>query len=280
MPFQINATKNLELWGAVNLAILGDPNTTAKIARVDGSLPQQPVRNFDGIDGTGTALVVDTEAPFGRPVSYNLLSPTNVPLAQSNQITLTPPSHGRSLIRSVLRPSVEWMWVEPQDETGVEWSSSTTVHEVVGSDTPVVVGEIRQRYKGTISFLMPSTGEADQLVRLLRDGTPILLRHSPCAGSQTRDLLFYSLDVTEKRVGYSPSRIVSVDYQSTKFVYGWTEEPPYAVGWTFEALSLTAPDFGVLSSLWPNFAFMSLQPLPPWPASRRDAAAHGYPYVA
>jgi hypothetical protein len=148
------------------------------------------------------------------------------------------------------------MEVEPKDETGVEWRSSTTVHDVIGSDTPVVVGEVRQRHSGTMSFLCRSTDEADRLVRLMRDGTPLLLRHDPCAQAQTRDILFYARNATETREGRNGWRSIFVDYQSTKFVPGETEEP--SSGWDFAALRDSATNFTVLASHYDTFSDMAL----------------------
>jgi hypothetical protein len=263
MPFTLTASINPYLPGAINLVVVGDPDVTSSITRVDGSSPQQPVRNYT-TSGSGLETVVDCEAPLGRPVSYNLLDSYGSILAQSNQVTAPALPDGKGLLRSVLKPSVQWMAVEPQDERNVEWASSTSVHRVVGKDTPVVIGEVRQRYSGLMSFLCKSIAEADQMVALMRDGTALLLRHDPCAAPQTRDMLFYALDVTETRYGRAGWRLVLVDYQTTEFVPGVTEEPPFNQGWDFAALAASAPDFGTLASLWPNFAMMATTPKPAW----------------
>lgn len=255
MPFTLTAAVNSTLPGSVLLAVTGDPGVPAGIERVDGANPSQPVRNFSGT-GSGLDQVIDCEAPLGRPVSYNLIGGTGALLAQSQTVTCPPLPSGRGLLRSVLKPSVDWMEVEPHDETGVEWASSTTVHVVPGSDTPVVVGEIRQRHSGVMSFVCRSIGEADRMARLLRDGTPMLLRHDPCAQLQTRDLLFYALDVSEVRWGRSGWRLVVVDYQSSRFVPGETLEP--ATGWNFEALAGSAASFAELTGRYRTFSDMAL----------------------
>jgi hypothetical protein len=262
VPFTIAASVRSDYPGAVGIIVTGDPAVQSSITRVDGSLPQQPVRNYSGT-GSGLETVTDMEAPLGRAVSYNLLDVYGGVLAQSAAVTCPAPGTGYSLIRSVLKPSVAWMWVEPQDEAAVEWATSTTVHRIPGSDTPIVVGEIRQRRSGTFSFLVRSIEEADRLVSLMRDGTPILLRHSPCASAQTRDLLFYALDVTEVRWGRQGWRRIVVDYASTGFVSGETLEPPFSEGWTMDALRHSANTFAELASLWPTFAAMATEPKPP-----------------
>jgi len=156
----------------------------------------------------------------------------------------------------VLAPQVLWMEIEAQEETGVTWGTSTTAYEIAGSDTPIVVSEIRQRHSGVLSFLCKSIDEANKLVGLMRDGAPILLRHPPCAGIQTRDVLFYALKVGEVRQGRNGWRTIVAEYQSTHFVPGDTIEPPGT--WTFAALRDSAATFQVLSGAYKNFADMTL----------------------
>jgi hypothetical protein len=263
MAFDIAVAPNPELPGAVNIVVLGDPGTVAAISRIDGSYAAQPVRNFTGIGDTGQEQVVDCEAPLGRAVYYNLTNGYGDILAQSEPVICRPLAFNRALLRSVLMPTVAWMPCEPQDEKNVKWESSTSVHRVVGADTPVVIGEIRQRHSGTMSFLCKSISEADQMVRLMKDGTPLLLRHDPCAQPQTRDILMYVMDVDEVRYGRQGWRLVVADYQSTAFVPGDTLEPEFG-DWTFQHLSDSAPDFAILASLWKNFLFQTLLPMPSW----------------
>jgi hypothetical protein len=249
---EVYAVENsANLPGSIRVAVVGEPDTVASLLR-NGN----PVRNFSGLDSGGLAQVVDAEAPLGRAAVYSVVAPDGTLLASSAPVVCPPLPSGESLIRSVLRPSVAWMEVHPVDETGVRWRSSTTVHEVVGSDTPVVVGEVRQRRTGVMSFLCRSLAEADRLVLLLRDGTPVLLRFDPCAQPQVRDLLFYALDVNEIRWGRSGGRLVVVDYQDTAFVPGLTDE--YGTGWDFAGLRDSAATFGELNGLFANFAAMAM----------------------
>ena len=260
----ITCAENRFLPGAVTIAVVTDaPNTPGSVVRIDGPYAPQPVRNFTGTDADGASLVVDCEAPLGREVYYNLLDFNGTIVAQSNPVTCDAPLDGRSLLRSVLRPQVAWMWVEPVTETGVLWDSSTTVHEIPGSDTPVVVSEVRQRHSGRYEILCKNIHEADQVVALCRDGTLLLIRHSPCAGQKTRDTLIYPKDITEVLYNNGPWRRIVVEYQSTKFVPGKTDEPPVG-SWTFADLAVSAPDFATLPSMWPNFATMAMLPYPPW----------------
>lgn len=247
----IDVAVNPSLPGSVRVVVEGAP-MVGTLNRLDGRSGPQPVRNFTGIDAGGLVQVIDAEAPLGRAVTYTLVDSTGRVLATSAAVTCPPLPSGRALLRSVLRPQVAWMEVEGQDETGVEWSTSTTVHRVVGSDSPVVVGEVRQRRSGTMTFLCKSIADADQMVSIMRDGTPLLLRFDPCAGDQVRDLLFYALDVTERRYGRVGWRLLAVDYQSVGFVPGATDEPP--TGWDYAAVDAAWPDYQQLVVSYRDYA--------------------------
>lgn len=255
MPYTITASVNTTLPGSIKVSVIGNANVVSSIVRLDGSQVGQPVRNWT-TTGSGVEQVIDCEAPLGRQVWYQLLDANGAPLAVTAAITCPPLPSGKSLLRSVLRPSVAWMEVEVADETGVEWATSTTPFPVVGSDTPVVVGEVRQRHSGVLVLLCRSIEEADGVVRLARDGTALLIRHDPCAAVQVRDMLFFALGVSEERVSRDGARIVAIDFQSSKFIAGETEEP--GTGWDFAALGASAPNFGVLAGRYQDFASMAL----------------------
>ncbi len=286
MPFTITVAENAQLPGAVNIVIQSTETLAHqyRVDRVDASaMLSQPVRNFSGI-GAGSVTTpatdygTDCEAPLGRTVTYNLvnLGPGTVGqiLAQSGPVTCDAPLDGRSLLRSVLRPTVSWTWTEPMDQTGVEWGSSSTTHWIPGSDTPILVSEVRHRHKGVFVFLCKSWTEADQVVTLCRDGTLMLLRNSPCSGKFVRDTLFMPLDITEVLVRNSPGwRKIAVEFQSSKFIYGETDEPRFSQGWDFgvlnppndpNSLKDSAPDFATMAGLWPNFGVQALLPMPVW----------------
>lgn len=263
MPFSLTATVYPNLPGAVRLGVVGDAGVASSIVRQDAAYEGQPVRNYS-TTGSGIETVIDCEAPLGRPVSYSLLDPAGKVLASAGPVTCPALPNGRGILRSVLRPQVSWMEVDPQDVTGTEWESSTTVHRIVGSDTPVVVGEIRQRRSETITFLCRSVAEADRLVGMCGDGSLLLLRLDPCASVQTRDALMYPLGITERRWGRQGWRLVSIEAQTSKFVPGDTEEPPF--DFDFAALATRAETFAGLTEVYSNFAAMALD-------VRRDGGA-------
>jgi hypothetical protein len=253
MAPSLTAVVNESLPGSVRLGITDAPSGST-LQRYDGIYPAQYVRNYD-LAG-GAQFVIDCEAPLGRECSYAVVDPTNRVVARSGSVTCAAHPQGWSLVRSVLAPAVYWMWVEPADETGVEWASSTTSYPVVGSDTPIVVSEVRQQPTGVLSFYCKSILEANTLVGIMKDGTAILVRHSPCAGVQTRDQTFYPLDVREVRWGRKGGRLVAVSYQATRWVPGATTEPAFE--WTFGDLRDSATTFGELMARYENFGAMAL----------------------
>jgi hypothetical protein len=162
-------------------------------------------------------------------------------------------------LRSVLAPQVYWAWVEAADETGVEWATSTTSYPVVGSDTPIVVSEIRQRHTGVLVLYCKSITETQTMLAIMRDGTACLIRHSPCAAKQTRDMLFYPLDIRETRWGRNGGRLLAISYQASRWVPGATETP--SVDWSFADLRDSATDFAGLAARYETFADMALNNL-------------------
>ena len=256
MAYTIVASVFSGLPGAVRLGITGPADASCTLVRQDGAREAHPVRNWEQVPSSGVGAVIDCEAPLGRPVTYSLLSPTGAVLATSKAVTCPPPADNLGVLRSVLRPRVSWMLVEPQDVSGTEWDTSSTAHRIVGSDTPVVVGEIRQRRTETVTLLCRSVDDADRVVTIAGDGTLLLLRVPPCAGRQTRDLYGYPMQITERRWGRAGWRLVSIDVVTTKWIGGKTEEPEFE--WTFGDLRDSAPDFQTLSGRYLNFAAMSM----------------------
>jgi hypothetical protein len=241
--------------GTVRVVVDSAP-TGSLLYRIEDSYSDKPVRNWEAIDPTGVVQIMDSEAPLGQSVTYRLVDSSGNLLAQSSTIYVPALESGKALLRSPLKPWVVQMEVEPQDEVGVTWTSSARAYEVIGSSTPVVVSEVRQRHSGTISFLCKSIAEANDLVITLRDGLPMLLRHDPCGKPKGRDFSFYALNVSEVRIpGSAGWRTIVVDYQSTEFVFGETEEPPFT--WNFQELSGKAATFGELTALYSDFGSMA-----------------------
>jgi hypothetical protein len=249
----VSAVANSTLPGSVRVSVVAEPGEVAGILRSDGVREAQPVRN---VDGTGPEIIMDCEAPLGRPVKYSLVDATGKVIAVSAPVTCPDPGDGRALLRSVLYPQVMWMWCRPLDNTGMQHRSSTTVYDIPGSDTPVVIGEVRQRPTGTLSLYAGSIEEAEEIVELCSDGTALLIRFPLCSGTKSRDMLFYALDISENRYSKGAGRIVAISYQASRFVPGRTLEPPD--NWNFEALHHSAPDFASLAARYQNFGAMAV----------------------
>ena len=108
MPtYAISASVNTTLPGSVLVGVTSDAARLATVLRVEGSLEGQPVRNFSATVN-GIESVIDCEAPLGRPVHYRLVDRNGALLATSNTVVCPEDVLGRSIIRSVLKPTVAW----------------------------------------------------------------------------------------------------------------------------------------------------------------------------
>jgi hypothetical protein len=261
MAWSIFATPYMgSLPGAMHLAVTGDPGAVVSITRHDRD-GSHPVRNTDTpLTASGLGQFVDPEAPF-YAVTYTVRF-GGVDRATSDPATVPGMPGGFALLRSVLRPDVQWMPVTFIDEEGTEYPTSSTAFEVVGSHDLVVVGDVRRRRRGTFVFGPRTVAEADELVFLLRDGIPFLLRLCPHGGGVWRDTMFYALNVTETRFGYEGKRLVIVDYQSVDFVEGDTEVPP-AGTWLYSDLAANtdATVYGAIPPVRRDYLDLVLHPL-------------------
>lgn len=251
-----------DLAGAVDLTVVGDPDAAIEVWRNDPN-GEHPVRNIDPLPSSGAGQYIDVEAPLGVPVTYTVRQGGRV-RARSNEVTAPPLASGYALLRSVLRPYVQAVEVAFVDEVGTEWPTSSTAFAVVGSYDPVVVGDTRRRRRGTFVFAPASPGEASDLVYMLRDGIPFLLRLCPNGQRVQRDTLFYALNVTEARWGYSGRRELIVDFQSVDWVAGDTDVPEPGT-WTYEDLrsQTSAPAYDYLPVQRDDYLALLLDPVTP-----------------
>lgn len=259
MPFALSVSLNSSIPGAVDIVVDGDPDTACALYRV--GVQNLPVRNFHGIGSSGIEAVVDTEPPLGRAVHYNLVDPDGTILAQSADIFVPPIPGGYALLRSVLNPFAGWMTVTLVDDSGIGFESSSAVFPIEGSSQVTVVGGMRRYRRGTYTFATKTLAEADQLIGLLRDGVPMLLRVCPTGGVRARDTMFYGLGLQDAWWGADGARVVAVDYQAVDpaNIVGDTETPP-PLTWDFAALRDSADTFGELAGMWPDFRSMAVEP--------------------
>lgn len=248
--------------GSVSLALTGPPTTAFTIQRndVDGPHPlRTPPKNTGP---SGLVQFVDAEAPF-RSVTYSVVS-GGVLVVTSNEVRVDDPPGGGGLLRSVLRPAVQYQVVSVITETDIRYATSSVGFPVIGSTDPVVIADKRQNHTGRFQFGVMSLAECDSLMFMLSDGLPFLLRLCPGGQPFVRDTLFYALGVEELRFDRSGRRIVSVDYQSTPWVEGLGETGP-GTTWLYSALKAQteAPTYGHLPPIRATYLDLVLDEIAP-----------------
>lgn len=251
--------------GSTRITVIGDPSTDVEIYRIAAS-SGAPVklRNTAGAATSASGLyrVLDTEAPFEQ-VSYELRIPSTGESFISNTVTVRQPPTGQALLRSILSPFGEVAAVTLADETNIDFRTSSTVFDVVSRIDPVVISDVRRERSGTYIFIADDMAAADYLLRMMRDGTPLLLRACPGPPRRVRDTYFYPLDVREERWGTGGRRLIIVDYQSVGEIAGDAPLPPGG-GWTYGALALqgTAPEYGDLPTEWADYLDLATRRVP------------------
>lgn len=260
MAISLTVTLFTNIPGAVRITIIGDPVTPITITRFDNFSPNGvPVRNTVDATTSGSGLyqIIDAEPAFGT-VRYEATDGTDTATASIN---VSGPPSGRAVLRSVLAPYSDWGEVVIVDETSMAYESSSTVFGIIGSHNPVVVADVRRERSGMLTFGCDDMNEAQGLIDMMRDGTPLLLR-SCTDPKRVHDGLFYPLEVREERYGSGTRRLVFVDYQSVDLVRGVAVLPP-ATTWTYNDLAIqsTAPTYASVVDERDTYIDLVLDPI-------------------
>lgn len=241
---------------AMRLVVVGDPESGLRVVRTQRANAGSEatghwVRGTVTIPHEGWTYLIDWEPPLGGEVFYELIS-GNVIIANTPWLDAPRRSDGLGTIHDPLNAAATIIPVEGQAEARTEWATTSVSHRVQGSATPVVVGDVRQRRRGTLTFLCKSHGEADRLVATLPDASVRVLRFDQCAQAQVRDLIFTPFAVTEDLWGRQGKRLVAVDWQEVDARDGGSGPvPPF--GWTFDDLLASAPTFDSLLDRYADF---------------------------
>lgn len=229
--------------GAILLEVTGPSRAVIKIWRSGVTGGPTSVRNVTALDASGHYQIVDAEAPFGAPVVYTVEYQGN-DVVNSTPIALDDP-HPRNpvLLRSVIRPHVQWEFTRLVDQTNIEYRTRTTTYAVIGRPDPIPVADMRQMQSSTLIFYTETLDAADRLLELFKEGNTVLMR-TPCR-AKVRDMIFVPLDVRESH--YKLGRLIEVEAQSVAWPHGETELPP-PLEWTYDDLAKnhTAPSYGGL----------------------------------
>jgi len=237
-----------------------DGTGTWTVVRVDAGGDVSPMRSAPTIVADAVTSFVDVEASF-HPSEYRLLLDGVV--KASATITLAPLPSGRAVVRSVLRlgESMEFTVV---DEVDIEYATSSAVHRIIGSSDPIVIADKRQRRSGTYVLATLTFDEAQDALRILKDGVPLLMRSCPNPAHPVRDGYFYALDVREAHLGgrNSAVRLWDVTYQTVSSVTGELALPVPTSPWTYADLQATALSNAEVNAGRDDYFDLYLNPLP------------------
>lgn len=146
--------------------VVVDAPPGSSLVRVDPAGEHQ-VRGGQALDGD--VLVDDYEAPFGVPVTWRL-HPAGVTATGTLDVRtpwLTHPTDPTLGGPAGLVDDDDWQWNAPG-----------TVHDLLGSEWPIVVYQARTVHTGLLR-LTSSWADRAGIERLLRPGSPLLLRTPP-----------------------------------------------------------------------------------------------------
>lgn len=160
--------------GRVTVAITWTGAAYLNVYRVVGSTVSQ-VRGASPISSTGSVTFSDPEAPLDVPLYYQVASPTyQYQTLTSNTVTLA--SSGVSWLTHPNFPELSTqLWVErnPVKRRSIDQA----VFRPVGRRNPVVVtGGVRSSPAYTLECVTETQPQRDNMLSLLADGSPLLLR--------------------------------------------------------------------------------------------------------
>jgi hypothetical protein len=160
------------------------------------------------------ATVVDGEAPLDVPVMYQVWN-TSISggFAQSIQVTLD--SNGTSWLSHSSDPGNPAS-VSPTVVPSVKKTLQQTTLTIIGRSHPVVItAGVRQAPSGTITLDTPTVAYRAQILDMMDDGSPLLLRAPAEYGyGYSQWMAFGDVDVDPQgRLAYHGTRFLNIPYQ-------------------------------------------------------------------
>lgn len=153
-----------------------------------------------------TATWVDVLAPFGRDLTYRLLSPTglatvapavSLPWTAAAQTPAFTTNSGKwPLLRMPSDPSRGAIRI-PISDYSAEFGIRATVTPIIGSSTPVVQSDRRQYKRFQFAVLTSSAAMRQALIVYFQSGRVLHLR-APCVAGALDGVFFAALTVSER----------------------------------------------------------------------------------
>lgn len=205
------SARNFEEPPRVDLQVLLDESDYFSITRRDPDRART-VRGAEllSCEAGGVVAISDYESPFATPVVYQVISSSNVVLAQSPSVRLDPPIIDYAVAGTTQLTAV---WLRhltiprrsmPIDLTNVETptlAQTRTVESVIGRPDPIVLTDGRRKSPtSTIDIRTWTLDERDRLLRLLGDNSTLLLTVPAEVGWGVTSCYVTVGDVSEERL--------------------------------------------------------------------------------
>lgn len=161
--------------GRVTLVITWTGATYFNVYRNQGSDSPVPVRGAYPVSGSGSATFSDPECPLDVPVYYTITSPTYPSQSlTSNTVTLT--SAGATWLT---HPTMQGLSTKVVVERNPAKSRALEIayYKVIGRRRPVpVTAGMRSAPTYTLDVFTETSAQRDNMLQLIDDGAPLLLR--------------------------------------------------------------------------------------------------------
>lgn len=176
---------------------------------------QDTIRGADSVavGGVSTIVFFDYEAPLNVPIYYTLV-------ADSGDSYTTPAveivvSNDVYWIKNITQEAVSTQ-VHVSDITVTRKAKQLARYDVLGSEFPIVVSDVRASRTGHMKLYTLDADEDDSLLALLEDGSALFFQ-APAA-ARFRDMYFTAGDLTETRPGRRDdvTRIYEFDYEEVE----------------------------------------------------------------
>jgi hypothetical protein len=243
----ISATPRPDLF-AVALAVTGAGGVFTVTAYPSGRDPYA-VRMVGNPWEVDPAPVIDYQAPFGVPIAYQVNAPNG------SAIVNTSLDVSGCVLSSTVNPG-EAVRVAVLADNPHEWEARSAWFDVIGRRDPLVAIDVMRYRAGSWSVYAAGNTARRDLIDLVTQGAPVLLRTS--VPSRIDDALALPMRMTESpHVDEGGGRVFDIDYQAVTRPGG-----PYAgsLDWTYRALLTQVPTYAAVPGLFDSYRALRVGP--------------------
>lgn len=161
--------------GRVTLTVTWAAAAYYNVYRYQGGSEPVPVRGGYPVAGYGSVTFSDAEAPLDVPVYYAVTS-TTYPYQSLTSNTVTLASSGSTWLTHPRQPALSTKLIVERNPQKTR-SVATAYYPVIGRTRPIAVtAGVRSAPTYTLDAFTETSAQRDNMLALLADGSPILLR--------------------------------------------------------------------------------------------------------